>query len=38
MIFREHLEEAYREMAREGQREAEALDWAEGTVGDVPVD
>jgi hypothetical protein len=29
------LERAYREMAREETREAEALEWAEATVGDV---
>ncbi len=34
-ISRQHLEEAYREMARNEKRETDALDWAEGTVGDV---
>jgi hypothetical protein len=34
-ILQEHLEEAYREMARQEKREADALEWAEGTVGDV---
>ena len=29
------LESAYREMARDEEREAEALEWAEATVGDV---
>lgn len=29
------LEEAYRQMADEEAREAEALDWTEGTIGDV---
>jgi hypothetical protein len=29
------LEAAYQEMAQEELREAEALEWAEGTVGDV---
>jgi siroheme synthase (precorrin-2 oxidase/ferrochelatase) len=29
------LEEAYRQMAQDEQREAEALAWAEGTLGDV---
>ena len=29
------LEAAYREMAKEEAREAEALEWAEATVGDV---
>ena len=29
------LEAAYREMARDEERETEALEWAEATVGDV---
>ena len=29
------LEAAYREMAREEAREADALEWAQATVGDV---
>ena len=29
------LEKSYREMAQEEAREQDALDWAEGTVGDV---
>ncbi|MBI2358560.1 MAG: addiction module antitoxin [Deltaproteobacteria bacterium] len=29
------LEAAYRQMAEEEAREAQALEWAEGTVGDV---
>jgi hypothetical protein len=29
------LEAAYRQMAREEAREAEALEWAEATLGDV---
>ena len=29
------LEAAYRQMAKEEAREAEALEWAEATVGDV---
>jgi predicted CopG family antitoxin len=29
------LEAAYRRMAQEETREADALEWAEGTVGDV---
>ena len=29
------LEVAYQQMAREEAREAEALDWAEATIGDV---
>jgi len=29
------LEEAYRMMAQDEAREAEALEWAEGTIGDV---
>lgn len=34
-VVRADLEEAYRQMADEEAREAEALDWAEGTIGDV---
>ena len=34
-ISRQHLEQAYREMARKEKREADALDLAEGTVRDV---
>lgn len=34
-ISRQHLEEAYREMARNEKRETDAVDWAEGTMGDV---
>lgn len=29
------LDDAYKQMAADEAREAEALDWAEGTVGDV---
>jgi predicted CopG family antitoxin len=31
----EALEAAYKEMAQDKEREAEAREWAEGTVGDV---
>lgn len=31
----EELESVYREMARDEAREAEAIEWAEGLVGDV---
>ena len=34
-VLREELQQAYREMAADEQRETEALEWAEGTVGDV---
>jgi hypothetical protein len=34
-VVGEDLERAYRKMAQEEAREAEALDWAEGVVGDV---
>lgn len=34
-VSRQHLEEAYKRMAEDEKREAEALAWAEGTVGDV---
>ena len=30
-----NLEAAYQEMAQDEQREAEALEWAEATIGDV---
>ncbi len=32
------LEAAYKQMARDEKRESEALEWAEGTVGDVADD
>ncbi len=31
----ENLDAAYREMAQDEEREAEALEWAEATIGDV---
>lgn len=34
-VLQKGLREAYREMAADRAREAEALDWAEGTCGDV---
>lgn len=34
-ISRAHLEDAYQRMAQDENREAQALAWAEGTVGDV---
>jgi hypothetical protein len=34
-VVSKDLEAAYRQMAREEAREAEALEWAEATVGDV---
>lgn len=34
-VVRENLEDAYREMAQEEERESEALEWAEATIGDV---
>lgn len=34
-VLTRHLDAAYRQMAKEEAREAEALEWAEGTVGDV---
>jgi len=34
-VSRQHLEEAYKQMAQDEEREAGALEWAEGTVGDV---
>jgi hypothetical protein len=35
-VIGKDLEIAYRQMAQEEAREAEALEWAEATVGDVP--
>lgn len=34
-VSRQHLEDAYKRMAEDEKREAEALMWAEGTVGDI---
>jgi len=34
-VVRKGLSEAYREMAADEAREAEALDWAEETCGDI---
>ncbi len=34
-VIGKDLETAYRQMAREEAREAEALEWAEATLGDV---
>ena len=34
-VVGEDLERAYQKMAREESREAEALEWAEATMGDV---
>ena len=34
-VIGKDLEEGYRQMAKDEAREAEALRWAEGTVGDV---
>jgi predicted CopG family antitoxin len=34
-VVGKHLEVAYQQMAQEEAREAEALEWAESTVGDV---
>ena len=34
-VIRPALEAAYQEMARDEEREAEALAWAEATIGDV---
>lgn len=34
-VIAEDLESAYREMAQDEEREAEALEWAEATIGDV---
>jgi hypothetical protein len=34
-VIHQELEAAYKEMAQDEEREAEALEWAEATVGDV---
>ncbi|PYV36450.1 MAG: addiction module antitoxin [Acidobacteria bacterium] len=34
-VINKNLEAAYKQMAEDEEREAEALDWAEATVGDV---
>jgi predicted CopG family antitoxin len=34
-VINKNLEAAYKQMAEDEKREAEALDWAEATVGDV---
>lgn len=34
-VMYQELEAAYRQMAQDEEREAEALEWAEATVGDV---
>ncbi len=34
-VSRQHLDAAYKEMAADEKREAEALAWAEATLGDV---
>lgn len=33
-VVEQDLEAAYRQMARDEEREAEALEWAEATIGD----
>ncbi len=37
-VLPEDMESAYREMAADEAREAEALDWSEGLIGDVADD
>ncbi len=34
-VLKDDLEAAYREMAADESREAEALEWSEGLVGDI---
>lgn len=34
-VLNENLESAYKEMAEDEAREAEALEWSEATIGDV---
>lgn len=35
LILRQDFEDAYRQMAQDEQREIEALEWSEATMGDV---
>ncbi len=37
-VLPKELDDAYAAMARDGNREAEALEWAEGLLGDVADD
>ena len=37
-MFNQDLKAAYREMAADEEREAEALEWSEGLIGDVQDD
>ncbi len=34
-VLRDDLDAAYKAMAQDEAREAEALEWAEGTIGDI---
>ena len=34
-VVRDDLDAAYRQMAADEEREAEALEWAEGLIGDI---
>ena len=34
-VVKKHMYSAYKEMAADQVRESEALEWAEGTIGDV---
>lgn len=34
-VIRQDIENAYKEMAQDELREAEALDWSEGIIGDI---
>ncbi len=34
-VLKKDLDRAYKQMAQDEEREAEALEWAEGTIGDV---
>lgn len=34
-VLYQELEAAYRQMAQDEEREAEALEWAEATIGDI---
>lgn len=37
-VLAKELDDAYAAMARDREREAEALEWSEGLLGDVPDD
>jgi hypothetical protein len=34
-VLKMEMHEAYKQMANDGERESEALEWAEATIGDI---